>query len=1115
MIAARRRWSSSKFLNALIATSISVGATSNALAEEVAQEAPKAPPELSSVSIPSPSTDSLSQYVKDKGQAILLGKALFWDMAVGSDGVACASCHFHAGADNRIKNQLSPGLARVDSSNPHQPNPDKTFQPTASGGQGGPNYTLLGKDFPFHQFNDPDSRSSGVKFSTNDISSSQGTFSGIFDAVPSTDDLNDLCARAPDPVFHVAGTGVRKVEPRNTPTMINAVFNFRNFWDGRANNSFNGVDPFGKRSETASILRKDGTSVKVDLRNASLASQAVGPIESTFEKICAERKVAQLGRKLIPRKALALQKVHADDSVLGSSRASDGKGLSKSYKELIEGAFQNEWWESSADFNGFTQMESNFSLFWGLALNLYQSTLVSDEAPYDNFAATKTVDFDPSEGNQSQLTAEQRRGLDVFLNKGKCINCHKGSEFSSAASHLQKENEENGLVERMIMGDGNPALYDNGFYNIGVTPTNEDIGVGGRDPFGNPLSFTKQYLTSNFVDPIQVDSCTFEVPFGNGPTSPASIVDWVNIGSGVSASGNSFTLGGTAYQDQINSVPMSHYGFSDKYRVSWTVGSSPAGYQMVGLGVSESGASYTDIDYAMYNRLGSLRVYESGTNQGEVGAIANGSKLAIEVDSGTLRYLLNGNVVRTVSYTGTPDFYIDSWYYSGAVNYSEFTISPLSNCSDAPSDLANKRAAILGAFKTPILRNVELTGPYMHNGGMATLEQVVEFYNRGGNFQNSELDPDIQPLGLNSQEKSDLVEFMKSLTDPRVKDEKAPFDHPQLFINNGHPGDEFSVQSTNSTLAANLAEDDWLEVPAIGRAGRSAEGLPPLKPFLPVELPSFPVANPDTLTVAQNTSVTIDPLANDTGSGLVLNAPNPWSLKGGTVALVDNKISYKSNSSFAGTDKIWYNMKDSADRITFSVITITVTGENNFPYPSAGPDTVDATYGESLTIDALANDIGNELTLDEPNAWSWKGGTVALVDNKIVYSSKAGFNGTDKIWYSFKDSLGRSNSGEITINVTGGGVVDFFPIANPDNFTTSRNTELTLDILGNDSTSGGIEIDTLYAYTAKGGTTSETADGQVLYTPKANFTGEDNFWYVMIDGQGRRNSAQVTIKVTP
>ena len=94
------------------------------------------------------------------------------------------------------------------------------------------------------------------------------------------------------------------------------------------------------------------------------------------------------------------------------------------------------------------------------------------------------------------------------------------------------------------------------------------------------------------------------------------------------------------------------------------------------------------------------------------------------------------------------------------------------------------------------------------------------------------------------------------------------------------------------------------------------------------------------------------------------------------------------------------------------------------------------------------------------------------------------------------------------------GVVDFYPIANADNFTTPQNTARTLDILANDSTSGGIAIDTLFAYSAEGGSTARTSDGKVLYTPKAGFTGEDNFWYVMIDAQGRTNSAQVKVNVT-
>jgi cytochrome c peroxidase len=75
----------------------------------------------------------------------------------------------------------------------------------------------------------------------------------------------------------------------------------------------------------------------------------------------------------------------------------------------------------------------------------------------------------------------------------------------------------------------------------------------------------------------------------------------------------------------------------------------------------------------------------------------------------------------------------------------------------------------IGGFKTPTLRNIALTAPYMHDGSMNTLEEVVEHYNRGGASSDSEtinpfLSGGIRPLKLTLQEKSDLVAFMKALT---------------------------------------------------------------------------------------------------------------------------------------------------------------------------------------------------------------------------------------------------------------------------------------------------------------------------------------------------------------
>jgi cytochrome c peroxidase len=79
-----------------------------------------------------------------------------------------------------------------------------------------------------------------------------------------------------------------------------------------------------------------------------------------------------------------------------------------------------------------------------------------------------------------------------------------------------------------------------------------------------------------------------------------------------------------------------------------------------------------------------------------------------------------------------------------------------------------KVAVLKGAFKTPTLRDVALTAPYMHNGLYRTLEEVVEHYDRGGDVKDN-LDPHMKPLNLSAREKADLVAFMRSLTGKPMK----------------------------------------------------------------------------------------------------------------------------------------------------------------------------------------------------------------------------------------------------------------------------------------------------------------------------------------------------------
>ena len=111
-------------------------------------------------------------------------------------------------------------------------------------------------------------------------------------------------------------------------------------------------------------------------------------------------------------------------------------------------------------------------------------------------------------------------------------------------------------------------------------------------------------------------------------------------------------------------------------------------------------------------------------------------------------------------------------------NFSDENYRNIGVGMDAPApDLGRyavtRRDEDRGAFKTPTLRNVALTAPYMHDGSEPTLETVVELYDRGG-VRNAWLSKDVQPLGLSPQEKRDLVAFMQALTGPVTNADPPP-----------------------------------------------------------------------------------------------------------------------------------------------------------------------------------------------------------------------------------------------------------------------------------------------------------------------------------------------------
>ncbi len=131
--------------------------------------------------------------------------------------------------------------------------------------------------------------------------------------------------------------------------------------------------------------------------------------------------------------------------------------------------------------------------------------------------------------------------------------------------------------------------------------------------------------------------------------------------------------------------------------------------------------------------------------------------------------------------------------------------------------LHDDELAFWGAFRTPSLRNVALTPPYMHNGRLLTLRQVIEFYDDGGHVplsreENPDKHPAMVPLDLSEDDKRALHFFLICLTDDRVRHERAPFDHPSLPLVSGYDPPPAPGQPLPERV---------VEIPAIGAGGRT------------------------------------------------------------------------------------------------------------------------------------------------------------------------------------------------------------------------------------------------------------------------------------------------------
>ncbi len=280
----------------------------------------------------------------------------------------------------------------------------------------------------------------------------------------------------------------------------------------------------------------------------------------------------------------------------------------------------------------------------------------------------------------------------------------------------------------------------------------------------------------------------------------------------------------------------------------------------------------------------------------------------------------------------------------------------------------------------------------------------------------------------------------------------------------------------------------------------------------------WPTAGDDQATTNVGTPITINPLWNDTGTGLTITDVNAYSTQGSQVAIVDNQLFYTPASHASGKDVFWYQITDSLGRTNAAPVTVLVESAavDIGPWPTAGSDTFTVNQNSTGNVfNVFANDTGSGLAFTQVFEYTQKGGLTSAANGAITYSAPAGFSGTDEFWYAFEDTHGRTNAAKVTINVEQT-VVDApnnAPDAVEDGLLGDINSgEITLDILANDTDPDGDALSVINVGAARFGSVRLTSDGVVRYTPPST-PQSDAFEYTISDGRGGTDTAVATIGI--
>jgi hypothetical protein len=276
-----------------------------------------------------------------------------------------------------------------------------------------------------------------------------------------------------------------------------------------------------------------------------------------------------------------------------------------------------------------------------------------------------------------------------------------------------------------------------------------------------------------------------------------------------------------------------------------------------------------------------------------------------------------------------------------------------------------------------------------------------------------------------------------------------------------------------------------------------------------------PTAGDDALTLAEDTSDSVDVVANDTdddGDPLAVETLEPTADNGTVSCTVGGICTYTPEPNFEGFDTFSYTITDGQGGTDTANVEVTVTPVNDAP--NAVDDSLVTSEDQLGALNVRTNDtdIDGDTLLVTTLAPAASHGTVAcLGGGGCSYTPVTDYSGPDSFQYTISDGHGGTDTATVNITVL---PENNAPVADDDAISTGEDTAGATNVLVGDTDLDGDTLSvSTSAPTAAHGTVSCAAGGHCTYTPSANYNGPDSFDYTVSDGRGKSDTGTVTVTV--